>query len=95
MKRDFGFNHPTFFVHSLRFHFQHNCDENGDEFGGFVAEWFEFLLSFIAAVDQQFQPIIAFVQFLQSTFDFADEIGVRFGSTGLAVLRSGRGAGAQ
>src|SRR5215813_192495 len=74
----------------LGFDLSYDADKYSLQFAGFFSYHGQSVFRKKSAFAEQFQPVLSFLQLLQRPFNFTNEIGVGFGSCGLAVLRSHR-----
>ena len=63
-------------MHLLAFHFVYNRDENRDQFVCFLHQRRKFALRHNLGFDKQLKPVGSLIQFLQTAFHFANEIGI-------------------
>ena len=63
------------FPYILAFGILVNCRENGDELAGFVEQIGHLCRGHAAAVHQEFEPILGFLNFLEAVADLGSELG--------------------
>src|SRR5512138_2349643 len=66
-----------------------------EQFTGFSNKWFQFAGRNNFCPDEQIQPVVRFVKFLQDRFELVDDVGIRFGSTSFTIVCTDRRAGAK
>src|SRR3982751_1849517 len=67
-------------------YFRDNRRKNRKQFTGLLAERLHFFSRDNAAFYEQFQPVVRFVQFLQGSFKFMDDIRVGFGAMTFTIV---------
>ena len=56
------------------FNLINHCDEDRDQFIGFVDQRLQQILGNIFSIHEHFKPVVTFVQFLDRAFHFADKV---------------------